>query len=65
MVEKGGFSEPFLFPFLWNRGARTDWAFGCDFHEGRGVRKKDDPPGIEDLVVYRVEKRMDMSLSDV
>ena len=35
------------------------------FHEGRGARKKDDLPGIEDLVVDRVEKRMDASSSDV
>ena len=35
------------------------------FHEGRGARKTDHPPGIEGFIVDRFEKRKDMSLSDV
>ncbi len=35
------------------------------FHEGRGARKKTHPPEIESFIVDRVEKRMDMPLSDV
>jgi hypothetical protein len=35
------------------------------FHEGWGARKKDHRRGIEGFAVDHVEKRMDMSLSDV
>ena len=34
-------------------------------HEGRGREKKDHPPGIEGFLIDRVEKRRNMSLSDL
>ena len=33
--------------------------------KGAGRGKRDHPPGIESFIVDRVEKRMDMPLSDV